>query len=75
MKKNIILTLLSLLLLQGAVYAEVIKFAQIADAHFIAGDKYREQVLQEAVNSINNQNFQIPDSVGSHNQETASSQN
>ena len=55
MKKNIILTLLSLLLLQGAVYAEVIKFAQIADAHFIAGDKYREQVLQEAVNSINNQ--------------------
>lgn len=53
MKKNIILTLLSLFLLQSAVWSEVIKFAQVADAHFIAGNEYRTQVLEEAVESIN----------------------
>ena len=34
MKKNIIITLLSLLLLQTAVFAEAIKFVQITDTHF-----------------------------------------
>ncbi len=53
MKKNIILTILSILLLQNTVFANVIKFAQVTDSHFIAKNEYRTEVLQETINSIN----------------------
>ena len=53
MKKNIILTILSILLLQNTVFANVIKFVQVTDSHFIAKNEYRTEVLQETVNSIN----------------------
>lgn len=53
MKKNIILTILSILLLQNTVFANVIKFVQVTDSHFIAKNEYRKEVLQETVNSIN----------------------
>lgn len=53
MKKNIILTILSILLLQNTVFANVIKFVQVTDTHFIAKNEYRTEVLQETVNSIN----------------------
>lgn len=55
MKKNIILTLISILLLQNSVFANVIKFVQVTDSHFIAKDKYRTEVLQQTVKSINNE--------------------
>lgn len=55
MKKNIILTLLSLLLLQCSVYANVVKFAQVTDSHFISKDEYRTDVLKETVKNINKQ--------------------
>ncbi len=53
MKKNIILAILSILLLQNSVLANVIKFVQVTDSHFIAKDKYRTEVLKETVKSIN----------------------
>lgn len=53
MKKNIILTILSILLLQNTVFANVIKFVQVTDSHFIAKNEYRKEVLQGTVNSIN----------------------
>ena len=53
MKRNIFLTLLSILMLQCSVFAESIKFVQVTDTHFIAKDKYRTEVLEETVKSIN----------------------
>ncbi len=53
MKKNLILTLFSFLLLQSRVSAGEIKFVQVTDAHFIKGNEYRTEVLQQAVKSIN----------------------
>lgn len=53
MKKNIILTLLTILLLQNSVFASVVKFIQVTDSHFIAKDKYRTEVLKQTVKSIN----------------------
>ena len=53
MKKNFILTILSILLIQCAAMADVVKFAQVADSHFISGDKYRTEVLKSTVESIN----------------------
>lgn len=55
MKKNIIITLLSLILLQTAVCAEAIKFVQVTDTHFRTNDEYRAEVLKETVKSINNE--------------------
>ena len=49
MKKNIIITLLSLILLQTTVSAEAIKFVQVTDAHFKTNDEYRAEVLKETV--------------------------
>ena len=56
MKKNILLTLLSLLLFQTSVFAEAIKFVQVADAHFRTNDDYRESVLTQAIKDINKEN-------------------
>ena len=56
MKKNILLTLLSLLLFQTSVFAEAIKFVQVADAHFRTNDEYREFVLTQAIKDINKEN-------------------
>ena len=53
MKKNIFLSLLFCFLIQCTVFANTIKFAQISDAHFIKNDKYRTEVLQQAVKAIN----------------------
>ena len=53
MKKNIFLSLLFFFLIQCTVFANTIKFAQISDAHFIKNDKYRTEVLQQAVKAIN----------------------
>ena len=53
MKKNIFLTLLSILLLQNTVFAGVVKFVQVTDSHFIAKDEYRTEVLKQTVKSIN----------------------
>ena len=53
MKKNIFLTLLSILLLQNTAFAGVIKFVQVTDSHFIAKDEYRTEVLKQTVKSIN----------------------
>ncbi len=53
MKKNIILTLLLLLVLQTAVFAEAVKFVQVADVHFKTNDEYRAEVLKETVKAIN----------------------
>lgn len=53
MKKNIIITLISFLLLQVGAFAEAIKFAQITDAHFNTDDKHRTEILQETVKTIN----------------------
>lgn len=53
MKKNIIITLLSLLLLQNSVFAAVIKFVQVADSHFRTKDAYRAEVLENTVRDIN----------------------
>lgn len=55
MKKNIIITLLSLILLQTIVFADAIKFAQVTDAHFVKNDEFRTRVLKETINSINNE--------------------
>lgn len=53
MKKNLILTLLSLLLLQTAVFADIIKFVQVTDTHFKSNDEYRAEVLKKTVKTIN----------------------
>lgn len=53
MKKNFILTILSILLIQCTAMADIVKFAQVADSHFISGDKYRTEVLKSTVESIN----------------------
>lgn len=53
MKKNIILTLLSLVLLQSAVFADIIKFVQVTDTHFKSNDDYRAEVLRKTVKDIN----------------------
>lgn len=55
MKKNIALTFLTLLILQSSVFASVIKFVQVADAHFRTKDEFRKEVLKETVKSINNE--------------------
>ncbi len=53
MKKKIFFSLLSFLLLQCTVFANTIKFAQISDAHFVKNDKYRTEVLEQAIKDIN----------------------
>lgn len=53
MKKNIILSILAVILLQCAVFADAIKFAQVTDAHFKTNDEYRAEVLEKTVKSIN----------------------
>lgn len=53
MKKNIILTILAILLLQNAVFADIIKFVQVTDTHFKSNDEYRAEVLRKTVNDIN----------------------
>lgn len=53
MKKNIILTLLSLILMQTAVFADAIKFVQITDAHFKTNDEFRAEVLKQTVKAVN----------------------
>ncbi len=53
MKKYLILTFLSVLFMQNAVFADVIKFAQITDTHFRTKDDYRAEVLRNAVKDIN----------------------
>ena len=53
MLKNIFLTLISLLILQAAVFAETIKFAQITDAHYKMNEEYRANVLKSAIKTIN----------------------
>lgn len=55
MKKNIILTLLSMLLLQSSVFAANIKFIQVTDNHYSPGNEYKAEVLSETVKSINNE--------------------
>lgn len=55
MKKNIIFSILSVLLLQCTVFAESIKFVQVTDTHFRARDEFRTDVLKNAVKSINNE--------------------
>jgi predicted phosphodiesterase len=42
-------------LIQTVAFADVIKFAQVADAHFRTNDAYRAEVLKDTVNSINEQ--------------------
>ena len=51
--KKIILTFLFLIFLQGICFAQNIKFVQVTDAHFIAGDEYRTEVLKNTVKTIN----------------------
>lgn len=53
MKKNLFLSILTVLLLQCAVFAEAVKFVQVADSHFRTKDEYRADVLKKAVQSIN----------------------
>lgn len=53
MKKNFIITLLLLMFAQTAVFANAIKFVQVADAHFRTQDEYRAEVLKETVKAIN----------------------
>ncbi len=53
MKKKIFLSLLFCFLIQCTVFANSIKFAQISDAHFIKNDKYRAEVLEQAIKDIN----------------------
>lgn len=53
MKKNIFLAIISFLLMQNIVFADIIKFVQVTDTHFVAKDEYRTKVLQDAVESIN----------------------
>ncbi len=53
MKKNLIILLLSMLLLQNSVFAAAIKFVQVADCHFKTKDTYRAEVLENAVKDIN----------------------
>ena len=55
MFKNIILTLLLIFAIQVSVFANTVKFVQVADAHFRANDEYRAEVLQKTVKSINNE--------------------
>ncbi len=55
MKKKFFLSLLLFLLIQCAVFANTIKFAQISDAHFVKNDKYRTEVLEQAVKDINDE--------------------
>ena len=55
MKKNIFLAIISFILLQSSVFANTVKFAQVADAHFIKNDKYRTEVLEQTIKEINNE--------------------
>lgn len=55
MKKNIILTALTLFLLQNAVFADIIKFIQVTDTHYRTNDNYREEALIKTIKSINNE--------------------
>ena len=55
MKKNIIITFLSLLFIQSAVFANVIKFVQVTDTHYKANDEYSAEVLKETVKLINDE--------------------
>ncbi len=55
MKKNIFLSLAACLLIQCSVFADTIKFAQIADAHFVKNDKYKTEVLEQVIKDINNE--------------------
>ena len=53
--KKLILTFLTILLLQCGTFAmeSAIKFVQITDAHFEAGKPYKVEVLKATVNDIN----------------------
>ncbi len=53
--KKIILTFLFLILIQGICFAQNIKFVQVTDSHFVAGDEYRTKVLKNTVKSINDE--------------------
>ena len=53
MKKNLIITFLTMLFLQSAVFAEVVKFIQVTDVHYRADDEYRAEVLDSAIKTIN----------------------
>lgn len=53
MKKNIILSILTVLLLQCACFANAIKFVQVTDSHFRTNDEFRAEVLKNTVKSIN----------------------
>lgn len=53
MKKNIIITLITLLLFQSAVFANAIKFVQVTDTHFKTNDENRAEVLKNTVKAIN----------------------
>lgn len=53
MFKNILLTLFSLLFIQNAVMANVVKFVQVTDTHFKSDEPYRLEVLKAMVDTIN----------------------
>ena len=55
MIKKIFLTIILLILVQTIASANSIKFVQVTDSHYIAGDKYRTETLQNAVQNINDE--------------------
>ena len=55
MIKNIFWTVLSVLMFQSAVFADIVKFVQVADSHYKSGNEYRADVLKETVKNINNE--------------------
>ena len=55
MFRKVILTLFLMIIFNSSAMAKVIKFAQVADAHFRTNNEYRAQVLRETVKSINNE--------------------
>lgn len=54
--KKIFLALFTLLILQTTAQADMIKFVQIADAHYKTQDEYSGDILKNAIKNINNEN-------------------
>lgn len=51
--KNFVLILFALLFIQNAALANAVKFIQVTDAHFKPNEKYRVEVLENTVKTIN----------------------
>ena len=55
MIKKIFLTIITLLFIQTITNAATIKFVQVTDSHYIANNQYRSEILQKAINNINDE--------------------